>query len=276
MSTAPSGPVVAVSLMLAVGSAVVPSTDLQPRTVAAFDRYVAETERQNGASLGDEARFLWVDSRDGADRRARLDGLQKGGLLIERLQTRQSGGNRFDVPGGLIHHWLGAVFVPGASVDKAVALMQDYDRHADIFKPAIVRSRTLSRDGDEFRIYLRFSLKRIITVVVNTEHEARFSRLGPARAHSRLVSTRIAEVEDAGTSKEVEKPVGHDGGYLWRLNSYWRFLERDGGTYVQCESITLSRGIPTGFGWLIGPFVTSIPKDSLTFMLKTTRDTLTR
>jgi len=275
MSQALSGPLVAVSLVLAVGSADLPATDLQPRTVAAFDRYVAETERQHEASLGDEARFLWVDSRDEADRRARLDALQKGGLLIERLQTRQ-GGNRFEVPGGLIHHWLGAVFVPGASVDTAVALMQDYDRHADIFKPAIVRSKTLSREGDQFRMYLRFSLKRIITVVVNSEHEARFSRLSPTRAHSRLVSTRIAEVEEAGTPRESEKPVGHDGGYLWRLNSYWRFLERDGGTYVQCESITLSRGIPTGFGWLIGPFVTSIPKDSLTFMLKTTRDTLTR
>jgi hypothetical protein len=275
MSHALSGPVVAVGLLLATGSADVPATDLQPRTAAAFDRYVAEAERQNTASLEDEARFLWVDGRDDARRRAGLDALKKGGLLIERLETRQDG-KRFEAPGGLIHHWLGAVFVPGASVDQAVALMQDYDRHADIFKPAIARSKTLSREGDQFRMSLRFSMKRIITVVVNSEHEARFSRLSPTRAHSRLVSTRIAEVEDPGTSKEVEKPVGRDGGYLWRLNSYWRFLERDGGTYVQCESITLSRGIPTGFGWLIGPFVTSIPKDSLTFMLKTTRDTLTR
>jgi hypothetical protein len=68
--------------------------------------------------------------------------------------------------------------------------------------------------------------------------------------------------------------VGHDSGYLWRLNSYWRFLERDGGVYIQCESLTLTRDVPTGFGWLIRPFVTSIPRETLTFTLQTTRDTL--
>jgi hypothetical protein len=61
---------------------------------------------------------------------------------------------------------------------------------------------------------------------------------------------------------------------LWRLNTYWRLLERDGGTYLQCESISLSRGIPTGLGWLVGPFVTSIPRESLAFTLETTANRL--
>ena len=70
--------------------------------------------------------------------------------------------------------------------------------------------------------------------------------------------------------------MGSDGGYLWRLNSYWRFIARDGGVYVECESITLTRGIPTGFGWLVRPFVTSIPRESLAFTLETTRTRLSR
>jgi hypothetical protein len=106
---------------------------------------------------------------------------------------------------------------------------------------------------------------------VNSEHEARFTRDGPDRTRSRIVSTRIAEVEAAGTPAEQEKPVGQDGGYLWRLNTYWRFLQRDNGVYLQCESITLTRSIPAGFGWLVRPFVTSIPRESLTFTLETTR-----
>jgi hypothetical protein len=73
---------------------------------------------------------------------------------------------------------------------------------------------------------------------------------------------------------EREKPAGRDSGYLWRLNTYWRFLERDGGTYVQCESISLTRGIPLGLAWLIGPFVNSIPRESLEFTLDTTRRAL--
>ena len=131
-----------------------------------------------------------------------------------------------------------------------------------------------AREGDRFRVYLRFFMKKVITVVVNSEHDARFSRAGSDRAESRIYSTRIAEVEDPGTAHEREKPVGRDGGYLWRLNTYWRFLERDGGTYVQCESITLTRGIPIGLGWLVRPFVTSIPRETLEFTLATTRKAL--
>jgi hypothetical protein len=249
------------------------AAELQARTIAAFDRYVAEAERQMATTIDDPARFIWIDGLAVPDQRARLDALRAGGLLIERLETRQAG-KKLEVQGGLIHHWLGAVFVPGVSVDKAVALLQDYDHHGDIYKPAVARARLIARDSDVFRVYLRFFMKKVITVVVNSEHEARFSRPNPTRAYSRIVSTRIAEVEHPDTPREAEQPVGHDGGYLWRLNTYWRFLERDGGTYVQCESITLTRAIPMGLGWLIGPFVTSIPRDSLTFTLETTRGTL--
>ena len=90
------------------------------------------------------------------------------------------------------------------------------------------------------------------------------------------VQRGFAEVEDAGTPQEHELPVGHDSGYLWRLNTYWRLLARDGGVYLQCESISLTRGIPMGLGWVVGPFVTSIPKESLTFTLETTRHRLAK
>jgi len=114
----------------------------------------------------------------------------------------------------------------------------------------------------------------VITVVVNSDHVAYFTRHDAMRAQSRIYSTRIAEVEDPDTPQERERPVGHDGGYLWRLNSYWRFLQRDGGVYLQCESISLTRGIPLGLGWIVRPFVTSIPRESLEFTLETTRKTL--
>jgi hypothetical protein len=243
---------------------------LEPRTIAAFERYVAETDRESARSLADEAGFLWVDAvgreRDRAAVRA-------GQLVISRLETK-SGGRKIDVPDGIIHHWLGVVFVPGATVDRAVALLQDYDRHAAIYSPNVARSRLLSRDGDFFKVYLRFYAKNVLTVVVNSEHEARFTRPSPDRAYSRIVSTRIAEVEDPGGPDEKEKPMGRDGGYLWRLNSSWRFLERDGGTYVQCESITLTRSVPVALAFIIKPFINGIPRETLTFTLERTRGAL--
>lgn len=248
-----------------------PAAELKARTVAAFDAYVRLTEaRMNG-----DAPFLWIDGLPESQRSAKLQAVRRGQLTIERLHTREAA-REIDIPDGLVHHWLGTVFVPGVTVNRAVALLQDYDHHAEIYAPNVARSRLLARDGDTFRVYLRFYMKKVIAVTVNSDHEARFSRPAPDRAQSRIYSLRIAEVDNAGTDREQEKPVGHDGGYLWRLYTYWRFLERDGGTYVQCEAITLTRGIPMGFGWLIGPFVTSIPRDTLTFTLETTRKTLAR
>jgi hypothetical protein len=244
------------------------AADLQPRTVAAFDRYVRATEAQ---LVPDP--FLRIDGLSDAERRAKLAALSRGEVYIERLSTREAG-KQIDVPEGLIHHWVGAVFAPGARLGEALDLLQDYDRHSEIFHPAIARSKLISRDGDVFRVDLRFSMKKVITVVVNTENEARFARLGSDRAQSRIYSLRVAEVADPGTPQEHERPVGHDGGFLWRLYTYWRFLERDGGTYVQCEAISLTRGIPFVFEWLIGPFVTSVPRESLTFTLEATRKAL--
>jgi hypothetical protein len=98
-----------------------------------------------------------------------------------------------------------------------------------------------------------------------------FLRDSETRAHSRSSATRIAEVENAGKSDEKEKTPGNDGGFLWAMETWWRLDERDGGVYVQSEVASLTRDIPTGLGWLIGPFVNSIPKETLTFTLEATR-----
>lgn len=245
------------------------AADLLPRTIAAFDRYVKSTEARLAARSG----ALWVDGLDERQRRLALAELQRGVTLMERLESREDG-RRIEVPDGLIHHWIGTAFIAGGTAAGVTAVLQEYDRHAEIFAPRVERSKLLARQGDQFTVFLRFVQKKVITVVVNSEHEARFTPERSGGISGRVVSTRIAEVDDAGEPGEHELPVGHDGGYLWRLNTYWRVVERDGGVYVQCESVTLTRGIPLGFGWLVGPFVTSIPRESLAFTMERLRDAL--
>ena len=259
---------IAIALLAATPPA---AAELQNRTVQAFDRYVRLTE----ARLNSTAPFLWIDSLPDAKRREALDIVRRGELAIERLETKDNG-REIDVPGGMIHHWIGTAFVPSASIEEALAILQDYNAHQRIYAPTVAASKLRSRDGDHFTFFLRFVMKKVITVVVNSEHDAVFRRPAADRAEGWIHSTRIAEVENAGTSTEREKPVGDDGGYLWRLNTYWRLLARDGGVYIHCESVSLSRGIPVGFGWVVGPFVTSIPRESLTFTLETTRKQLGR
>jgi len=261
------------TLLLALTSGSASAAELKPATVAAFDRYVRAAEARMSAELADERRFLIIDT-DGEEKRStRLAELRAGRVSIDRLEARESG-KPIDVPDGLAHHWAGIIFIPGGTAAAAVNLLRDYDRHDEVFQPAVQRSRILSQNGDTLRVFLRFFMKRVIAVTLNSDHEARFTTLSAQRAHSRIVSTRIQEVENPDTAQERELPIGNDGGFLWRINSYWRFDERDSGVYVQCESISLSRGIPVGLGWIVGPFVTSIPRESLTFTLETTRKVL--
>ena len=87
-------------------------------------------------------------------------------------------------------------------------------------------------------------------------------------------SIRIAEVEHPGGTDEREYPVGRDHGYLWRMNLYTRWVERDGGVYVQVEFVALSRSIPAIFAPLVNRYVHSIPREYLKRYLETTRTAL--
>ena len=261
--------------LLAVSAAVVYAAELKPATSAAFDRYARLTEQRIDAEVSRPADFLWIDTL-AQNRRAEVHrGLRQGGVIIERLQTR-NGGKEIPVPDGLIHHWVGTVFVPGVGVKQAVALMQDYNQHSKYFAPAIARSKLLERNGNRFRVALRFHVKKIITVTMDTENEAEFFHPAADRAHSRIRSTRVSEIADAGTPQEKAKPAGEENGFMWNLNTYWRFLERDGGVYIQCESLTLTRDVPFALAWIIRPIVTQMPKESLTFTMGKVREALVK
>ena len=259
-------------LVLPLGIA---AAELTPAMSAAFDRYQRLTEQRIESEVTQSSSFLWIDTLSEERRAELLRGIKSGGVSVERLQT-QDGSKEIEVPGGLIHHWLGTVFVPGSSLKEAVALMQDYDRHARYFAPAIAASRTLHRNGNHFRVALRFHVKKIITVTMDTENEADFYEAASDRAYSRIRSTKTTEIANAGTPQEAPKPPGQENGFMWNLNTYWRFVQRDGGVYIQCESLTLTRDVPFALAWIIRPIVTQMPRESLTFTLGKAREALVK
>jgi hypothetical protein len=243
---------------------------LRSETVAAFDRYLRLTEERNDVEWKRGSALLWIDSLPETQRSDAYAALKRGDVQIHQLSTLDSG-KPVVCPGGIIHHWVGAAFIPGAKLDDVLGVLQDYDHQSTYYAPDVERSKIESHEGDHFRVFLRFRRHKVITVVLNTEHEVRYFRDAPERAHSRSSAVRIAEVENPGKSDEREKQPGNDGGYLWRMETWWRIEERDGGVYVQSEVASLTRDIPTGLGWLVGPFVTSIPKETLAFTLEATR-----
>jgi hypothetical protein len=244
--------------------------ELKAATIQAFDQYVRLTEARNDAELKRGTALLWVDGLPEHERAQAYEELQRGEVKMRKLETLDNGAS-IHCPDGMIHHWVGLAFIPGAKLEDVLGVLEDYNQHAVYYAPDVERSRIESRDGDHFRVFLRFRRHKVITVVLDTEHDVQYFHDAPTRAHSRSSAVRIAEVENTGKSGERKKTPGDDDGFLWRMETWWRMAEGDGGVYVQSEVVSLTRDIPAGLGWLIGPFVTSIPKESLSFTLDATR-----
>ena len=237
--------------------------DLSPHTMEAFQRYVRGVEARIDERVNGTRSFLWVD--ESAARRSRV---REGEVVTERTEGRSP----VEVPGGLVHDFLGAISIPGVTLDQTITFVQDYDRHEDFYGPEVIDSRIESREGNHFTLFMRLKKKKFtVTAVLDTWHDATFFPLDRVRWHSRSRTTSISEVENAGTPRERDLPTGTGRGFMWTLNSYWRFLERDGGVYAECQAVSLSRGIPWGLGLIIGPIVNNLPKESLSHTLTATR-----
>lgn len=173
------------------------------------------------------------------------------------------------VPSGLIHDWVAQQDVPGATVEKAVVLLQNYDAYKRVFAPDVLDSKVLVHDGNRWRVFLQLRRKAILTVVLNTEYEVEYRPLDGGRWTITSRSTKIIEVEDG---KELPPDAGH--GYLWRLNAYWLIEPTPKGVRLSCRAISLTRDIPTGLGWMLRPIISNLPRDSLRNTLEAARNAL--
>lgn len=238
---------------------------LRPETLEHFGTYVKKAEAAMDGALQTSAPFLWSERSTETFQRLR------NGQVVAQFW---SGTGPAKVPNGLVHDWVGSALIPGTTVADVLALIQDYDNHKTIYRPEVIDSRLLSRHADDFRIYLRLLKKKIMTVVLDTEHEVHYRSLAPSRWTCQSYSTKIAEVQNAGTATEKILPPDTGYGFLWRLYSYWRFEEREEGTYAECRAISLTRDVPFGMGWLIEPIIQKLPKESLINTLESTRQAL--
>ena len=257
----------ALALALAAAAAAgLAAAELHDETVAAWNLYVAATEQRIAAEIEDGERFLVLDFHEEAAR-LRREALA-GRLVIERWRTLDEQGERFKVPKGAIHHWVGAILVPNAALNDVLDGLQ-YHLPPHEMQDDVLESRVLARDGDTLQIYLR--VKREVAVVsaqYNTEHAVEYVRPGGGRAWSRSEATRIAEIDAPDSPDEREKPVGDDRGFLWRMNLYWRYVQVDGGVLVECEALTLSRSTPLLMRWLVSPIVSRESRSAISDTLQ--------
>jgi len=210
--------------------------------------------------------FLWIDRQVDPGRRAMLGRLKLGEVVSARLETRD-GKAELDAPDGLIHHWVGTVLLPGVKMGRVMTFVKDYPQYPAHFGPMIQRARVLKQTPDRFDVAMRTWAKKVLTVIIDADYGVDYRSLSPTRVVTKSIATNVFEIDDAGKPSERRTPGDKGQGFLWRLNTYCWFDERAEGVDEQCESVSLTRGVPFGLGWIIKPFITSIPKETLEFTL---------
>src|ERR1700692_3933779 len=216
------------------------ASELTKPTAEAFQRYVQRTETRMQSELADPEHFLYFDSLPEQRKNAMLTRLHNGQVVIEQMQTDDNG-KEIKVPGGLVHHWLAIGFIPGITRDQVIDLAQDYPRHVKVYAPDVEQAQVLEHFDQHFLVSYRFYRHAIVTTVYNTEFNVDYQLPDSSRGYCFARAARIAEVQNPGKPDEKELSVGNDHGYMWRLNLYTRYLEKDNGVYVQIEFVALSQ-----------------------------------
>ena len=263
-------------LVIASGSAQqAVAAELRPETVRAWNEYISTREKQISAELNSSKGFFVMDFQSQRDADAERKSVLAGGVSVKRMN---SGSVKSDlqIPGGAIHHWRGVVFIPDVPFEPAMYRIRHPEMETEM-QEDVLESHVMERNSpDRYKLFLKLKRTQIITVVYNTEHNILFNKHGDDKYSSSSVSVKIAEVERLSNGVERERPVGNDRGFLWRMNSYWRYQKVSGGMLVECETITLSRSIPFLLEGLTQPIINNVAGESMERTLRELRQRMAK
>jgi hypothetical protein len=246
-------------LLCLLGAARSEAAELKQKTLQTWEAYVQTTKLAMEQRAAGRSPFLWVDESPDLLRRVR-----SGELVV-------SNRDHSEVPSGLIHHWVGAMFLPGVTLDEVNAVFNDYNHYPDFYRPRIVKVKVLEQTDDYQKVTMLMVQRAFgVTGAVEADDEIHIIKLDAHRLYSLSNATRVQEIVDYGQPGERLPSENQGPGYVWRSLSMNRLEQRDGGVYIEMEMISLSRGIPIQFRWLIKPLTQHLPR---TIMLETLKDT---
>jgi len=241
----------------------VSAVELQSRTLEAWNEYIQAGRFDMESRADGKKPFLWMN--ESADRAIRV---RRGEVVVEPAAGRGTQ----EVPSGMIHHWIGALFIPGATIEGLKSVIQNYDGYQRIYRPAVVESKDLgcTTGGREFSMTWQ---RRVLFVnaAIQGQYWSHDVMLDDHRGYDISGTNRIQEIEDYGRRGEHLRVPDTGSGFIWRVHSVARYEERDGGVYLELEAIALTRDIPASLRWLVAPVVSRLSINSLTTTLRQTR-----
>jgi hypothetical protein len=252
------------AIILAAGTAQISRTaDLQSATLDAWNAYLEKTQNFEERTAGDHP-FLWLE--ESPDRVARV---RRGEVVFAPVV----GHGTATVPHGLIHDWIGAIFIPGATLDDLWAVIHDYDDYAHLYKPVVKSSRTLACADTSQEFQMVWHRKVLfVSAALDGRYQARDVVLDPHRGYNVAEAVEIREIQRYGRNDERLLPPDTGNGFIWRIRSITRYEERDGGVYLELQAMALTRNIPASVAWIVNPVVNHLSITSLTVTLRQTRD----
>ena len=252
----------AILILLRVHPSIAAAT-LKEETKEAWEVYLQTANAAMQARLQPDAHFLWLDDEPG-----RPEGIRTKGAYIAPVGPHIPK----KVPSGLIHDWLGAGFIPNATIEDIVRIVRNYDRYKDIYRPGVIDSISHGTEGMKDLFSMRLANKSVVAkTALDTDCEASYFRVDDRRWYSVSNTIHIQEVDKLGTPGQRTLPEDQGTGLIWRLSSITRLEERDGGVYVELEAIALSRDIPAAFRLFVTPIVRRVSRDSLATSLHQTK-----
>ncbi len=239
-----------------LGALLVPATvqaaGPSPDARRSWDRYVAALESARGDGTRG-AGWATDEDPDGARTLARL---RRGDIVVARRTLPD-----VDVRDATIEHWQGSVLLRGVSLDDVAWRLRNPDRFP--LPPDVRALRVSQRTASGHELYLRLTRSMLVSATYDTWHSVRFVSSSTGRAESVSTTSRVHEVHDAGTPAERRLDAAEGSGFLWQMQSRWRFSAVAEGVVVTCESVTLSRPVPTGLGLVARPIITRVARESM-------------
>jgi hypothetical protein len=179
------------------------------------------------------------------------------------------------VPHGLIHQWIGTVFIPGATIQDLSAVVEDYGRYSEIYRPTLVKAELLDSSNDEHKFSILWVQRvLLVTAAFYTELDSKYFELNSRQGYMTFFTTQVQQIEHYREKDERRLAPDEGNGYLWRLVSFARFEERDGGLYLELEVIGLSKDLPGSLRLLLKPVIDRVPRQALTVKLDQTRQAI--
>lgn len=235
------------------------AADLKPEALRAWETYLQAAKARYRQHLADGTSFLSVDAEK----------LRQGEIVVAPAGAHVPA----KVPSGLIHDWTGAIFIPNASIGEVLHVVRDYDRYQAFYRPNVVASKPIETGEaeDRFSIVIR-NTSFFAKGALDSDYRSTFDRVDDGHWYSTTETTRVQEVTEYGAASQSLMTEGHGKGIIWKLYSFARYEERDGGVYIELEAIALSRDIPATLRLVVDPVVRRVSRSSLATSLQQTAD----